>query len=273
LANFGTTLLETVRIKTTKLEHPLDSQEADQENVIDSKLYGKLYGKLIAFTIISLWVVSLGTFLSFDITQFPAWLMAIAAFWQTFLYTGLFITAHDAMHGSVCPQNPKLNRAIGSLCTRLYGLFSYKELLQKHQLHHRYPASDRDPDFHDGIHTNPISWYFYFMMRYWSWRQCIGLSLIFNLLHFALHIPISNLLIFWVLPPLLSSIQLFYFGTFLTHREPEAGYSTPQRAKTNSLPIFWSFVTCYHFGYHHEHHEFPHLPWWRLPVVYQTRRT
>ena len=26
-----------------------------------------------------------------------------------------------------------------------------------------------------------------------------------------------------------------------------------------------SFVSCYHFGYHWEHHVAPHVPWWRLP--------
>jgi len=107
---------------------------------------------LIALAIIGLWVVSLLILLSVDIKTLPSWLLIAAIAWQTFLYTGLFITAHDAMHGSIFPRIPKINHGIGSFATLAYGLFSYKELLRKHHLHHRYPGSDRDPDFHDGKH-------------------------------------------------------------------------------------------------------------------------
>jgi beta-carotene ketolase (CrtW type) len=65
---------------------------------------------------------------------------------------------------------------------------------------------------------------------------------------------------------------LFYFGTFLPHREPEEGYSNIHCAQSNSLPVFWSFITCYHFGYHQEHHEYPHVPWWHLPVIYKDQK-
>jgi beta-carotene/zeaxanthin 4-ketolase len=26
-------------------------------------------------------------------------------------------------------------------------------------------------------------------------------------------------------------------------------------------------ISCYHFGYHEEHHELPHLGWWQLPAA------
>jgi beta-carotene ketolase (CrtW type) len=259
-----TAFLEVEKNQTETIKKTLDRQLSSQ--TINPKV--AIYGGLIASVIIGLWITSLSIFLSLNITQFPAWIVSIAALWQTFLYTGLFITAHDAMHGSVCPESPQLNHQIGSFCALSYGLFSYKELLQKHWLHHRYPASDQDPDFHNGRHKNPVSWYFHFMTQYWSWKRFWGLALLFILLHFGFHVPVSNLLIFWIVPSLLSSIQLFYFGTFLTHREPRSGYTTPQRTQTNPLPTFWSLVTCYHFGYHHEHHEFPYLPWWRLPRVH-----
>lgn len=230
-----------------------------------------IQGVAIAACIIVLWMFSLGCLLAINLVETPVWLIALAVLWQMFLYTGLFITAHDAMHGSVSPQNPSINAVFGKLTVLAYGFFSYRKLLQKHWQHHRHPATEIDPDFHNGINTHPIAWYLHFMMRYWDWRQWIGLALIFNVAEFGLHIPESNLILFWVLPPLLSSVQLFYFGTFLTHREPEAGYTHPDRAKTNPLPVFWSFITCYHFGYHEEHHEYPHVPWWQLPTIYRQR--
>lgn len=227
-------------------------------------------GLIIALSIISLWAVNLFILLHLNVSELPIWLVPILVLWQMFLYTGLFITAHDAMHGSVYPQKPKLNHFIGSFAVFCYATFSYRELLKKHQLHHRYPASDQDPDFHDGEYKHPVFWYFHFMKQYWGWKQFVILSSIFQLAHYLLHIPESTLLVFWVLPPILSSVQLFYFGTFLTHRETEAGYANSHRAKTNPLPPFWSFVTCYHFGYHQEHHEYPYLSWWQLPAAHRT---
>jgi len=225
-------------------------------------------GIIIATVIICLWAISVICFLSINVDKLSIWLLIPAIAWQMFLYTGLFITAHDAMHGSVFPQR-RINNFIGSLTVLLYALFSYKKLLEKHGLHHHSPASESDPDFHDGKHKNPFAWYFNFMKGYWSWKQIIGLMMIYNIVKYTLHIPENNLTLFWVLPSILSSVQLFYFGTFLPHREPEGGYIEPHRAQTSSLSMFWSFITCYHFGYHQEHHEYPHVPWWQLPAIHK----
>ncbi len=226
-------------------------------------------GLLSALIIIGLWASSLLFLLYLDISQIQFVWILLAILLQTFLYTGLFITAHDAMHGVVFPKNPKINNLIGSLAVLMYALFSYKELVKKHWLHHHHPASELDPDFHDTKHKNFFAWYFHFMKGYWSWTRLIGLMFIFSFLNYALHVPKINLALFWAIPPILSSVQLFYFGTFLTHREPEGGYSNPHCAKTTPLPVFWSFITCYHFGYHKEHHEYPDVPWWKLPEVYK----
>jgi len=230
-----------------------------------------LLALLIALGVIGVWAASLVCLLLIDLNQITGWIIPAAMLWQMFLYTGLFITAHDAMHGAIFPSNIKVNNAIGTLCVLLYGLFSYKKLLRKHWMHHHHPASELDPDFHDGKHKNPIVWYLYFMQNYWSWRRLLGLMLIFNLAGFFLQIPEQNLLLFWVIPSIASSLQLFFFGTFLPHREPKGGYPSAHRAKTFALPTLLSFLACYHFGYHEEHHEYPRVPWWRLPQVYQAR--
>ncbi|BAY99254.1 fatty acid desaturase [Tolypothrix tenuis PCC 7101] len=230
-----------------------------------------IYGLAIAILIISLWAGSLALLLSINYVNFPIWLMPIAIVWQMFLYTGLFITAHDAMHGSVFRRNPKINNFIGSLTVALYAFFPYQKMLKKHWLHHRHPASELDPDFHDSKQKNPISWYFRFMLEYSSWQQLILLSIVFNLAKYVLHISEINLILFWIIPPILSSIQLFYFGTYLPHRQPETGYIYPHCSQTIALPSFWSFIACYHFGYHEEHHEYPHVSWWQLPSVYRQR--
>jgi beta-carotene ketolase (CrtW type) len=227
----------------------------------------QIYGVLIAFIIFTTWIISILLLLSIDISKLPTFGVIFALLWQTFLYTGLFITAHDAMHGVVFPKNLKLNHLIGSVAIFCYAFFSYRDLLKKHRLHHLYPGSERDPDFHNFKHENCLAWYLLFMRRYWNWGQWISLMLAFNFMSRILHLPEANLTLFWVIPPILSSVQLFYFGTFLTHRRPKAGYTNAHHAQSTSLPVFLSFFTCYYFGYHEEHHEHPHAPWWRLPAL------
>ncbi len=79
-----------------------------------------LSGILVAFTIIGLWAVSLAFLMSLDLTKIPTLVVCLAMLWQTFLYTGLFITAHDAMHGVVFPHNHKINNLVGSIAVFFY---------------------------------------------------------------------------------------------------------------------------------------------------------
>ncbi|ELR98653.1 fatty acid desaturase [Gloeocapsa sp. PCC 73106] len=227
----------------------------------------RFQGIIIALTIILLWLFFLRWFLFWELDQIHPGLILIAIAWQTFLYTGLFITAHDAMHGLVYPNNPKLNHLIGTIALLLYAFFPYKKLLTKHRIHHRHPASALDPDFHNSKNKHFWAWYYHFVKNYCSWQQIGSLILIHTLIQRGLHIPSLNLFLFILVSSLLSSLQLFYFGTFLPHREPNGGYTNPHRSHSTSLPTFWSLITCYHFGYHFEHHEYPQVPWWGLPKV------
>lgn len=228
-------------------------------------------GVFVALTVIGTWAASLAILLTTDIAAMPIPVVIGAMALQTFLYTGLFITAHDAMHGAVSPSNRKLNDFIGSLALRVYALFTLKEMIRTHWQHHEHPASDRDPDFHNGKDKNVFAWYSYFMVRYWSWTRIIGLVVLFHAMHRLFHISEINLTLFWMIPSIASSIQLFFFGTFLPHREPAGGYQNESRAQTTNWSPFWSFLSCYHFGYHLEHHERPDLAWWQLPELHQRR--
>lgn len=233
------------------------------------KLVDSFSGILIASLVILLWLTSLIVLFGINVSQTPWFLIVSAVLLRAFLHTGLFITAHDAMHRTVFPQNHKINDFIGSIAARMYVLLPYKTLLEKHRLHHRYPASEKDPDFCKNGKENPTLWYVNFMGEYLkgnqSWVLLIGMSVIFYSLWLGLHIPLVNLILFWLLPLFLSSIQLFCFGIFLPHRQPKDGYKNHHRAKSSNFSVFWSFLTCYHFGYHWEHHEYPHLPWYKLP--------
>ncbi len=226
----------------------------------------------IALGIIAIWASSTALLMTLDMDKLPPLVIVFLMLWQMFLYTGLFVTAHDAMHGVVFAKNRKINDLVGSIAVGIYALFSLKQLAKKHKEHHDHPASEIDPDFHNGKQKNFFAWYCQFSTRYWSWTRIVGLMAIFHLLKHTVNFPEANLAWFWIVPSILSSVQLFYFGSYLVHREPKGGYTNPHRSVTTNLSTFWSFITCYHFGYHYEHHEHPYLPWWRLPEAYKLNK-
>jgi len=180
------------------------------------------------------------------------------------LNVGLFIIAHDAMHGSLAPERPAVNRAFGRVSLALYAGFSYDALLPKHSDHHRHSGTDRDPDFHAGAPRHFWRWYRQFLRQYFGWRQLLAVSAVFIAL-LLLGASYANVILFWAAPAILSSLQLFYFGTFRPHREEEGSFADDHRARSSGFSWLASLLSCFHFGYHHEHHLAPHVPWWRLP--------
>ncbi|WP_442794395.1 fatty acid desaturase [Pelobium manganitolerans] len=212
-------------------------------------------GIIIALTVLLLWAGSISLLMRFDFT-FANPLVYVFVLIQMHLYTGLFITAHDAMHGTVAPHHPKLNNFIGGVCTFFYALFPFQKLNKAHHQHHRFVHTQQDPDYYEGSF---LTWYFHFIKRYLSWWQVILMAIIYNVL--KIYIPEKNLLLFWVLPSLLSTLQLFYFGTYLPHK---GEHQNIHQSTTQSKNHVWAFLSCYFFGYHCEHHEHPGMPWWQL---------
>lgn len=187
---------------------------------------------------------------------------------QTFLSTGLFITAHDAMHGLVFPHQPVWNRRVGMIAAFLYGGFRYDRLKAAHTLHHDHPVTDQDPDFTSDHRERFFVWLLQFARRYYGWREFLRMHL-----HVAFILILSGgsllkLFAYFAMPAWLSALQLFYFGTYLPHRTRGGG---PHRldcpARSNQMPVWLSLLTCYHFGYHLEHHLYPSAPWWVLPKI------
>ncbi len=215
-------------------------------------------GLMVAGLIITLWAVSLAAGLKTDIYRTNIFYVLALAGLQTYLYTGLFITAHDAMHGTVT-RIRLLNKAVGHLCSFLYAGLFYKTLLKSHREHHKYPGTEKDPDYSKG---NFFVWYFSFMKRYVSVIQIIIMAVLFNI--FKLVSEESSIIVFWVIPALLSSVQLFYFGTYLPHKKPHTEEMLPHNSRTLKKNHTWAMLSCYFFGYHYEHHKLPGTPWWQL---------
>jgi beta-carotene ketolase (CrtW type) len=225
-------------------------------------------GLTFAALILGTWVILHITSVFFlDVAQTPMWLTAGIVAVLCWLYVGIFIVAHDCMHGTLAPGHPRLNRVIGQICVGLYAGFSFRDLHRKHIEHHRHSGTAEDPDFAEPQPMGFWPWYGTFMREYLTLRQMVLMAAQSFLYVVVLGASAANAAVFWIVPALLSSLQLFYFGTYLPHRPGPDAFTDHHRARSNGYPEWLSLLTCFHFGYHHEHHRMPGEPWWRLPTV------
>ncbi|MDB9524521.1 fatty acid desaturase [Oscillatoria sp. CS-180] len=228
-----------------------------------------LSGLAVAVFIIFSWGATLAVSLKIDVSHTSVVLVGFTVLLRTFLHTGLFVTAHEAIHG-VITRNRSIDDVIGSVTAILYAFLLYQKLAKNHRLHHRFPTSEGDPDFCQDNPQNPFLWYVSFMRRYQDGKQFSilfwGMTVVFWGL-MLLHVPTENLILFLVLPIFLSSLQLFWFGIYLPHRPLSQGYRDRHCARSIPYPPFWSLLSCYNFGYHWEHHQYPNLAWYQLASV------
>jgi beta-carotene/zeaxanthin 4-ketolase len=224
-------------------------------------------GLFIAFFIILLWAGHLVYSVLFVNVNLLSPFLYLHILIQTFFYTGLFITAHDAMHGTVA-KNRKLNDFVGQLATTMFAFLSYRILKKKHYLHHLFPATEDDPDFSPRS-NNFFIWWFIFMKNYTTWWQIVLMAVTFNIL--LIWFNETQLLAFWVIPAILSTLQLFFFGTYLPHRKPFSEEMKPHNSRSLPKNHLAAMLSCYFFGYHWEHHNSPTTPWWKLYQIKKSR--
>lgn len=226
--------------------------------VVPKPLAGK--GVLAAGLIIAAWASLLTYLLAFYRPNWHSPAPYLLLLLQTHLYTGLYITGHDAMHGLVS-QHKRLNNAIGTVATLLFAYNWFPGQLPKHHRHHHHVGTNDDPDFHPAGHPGFLPWLLRFAWNYVTWWQILLMAATYNVL--KIWFPQASVIAFWMVPAVLATLQLFFFGTYLPHR----GEHEPnnQHKSRSQLPHhIWAFVSCYFFGYHYEHHDQPYLPWWRL---------
>jgi len=230
----------------------------------------------LAALILLLWLGSLGAMLLLDPFSLAAPWWVAAVLLRTLLHTGLFIVAHDAMHGLLLPRRLQVNHRLGALALGLYGALGYGRCLRNHALHHQRPASAGDPDFHRHPGDGALRWYLQFMAGYLTpWQMTLLLAGWGGLGAGVWMVqPISwqqaclRVFTACTLPLLLSSLQLFVVGTYLPHRRHGSGGPI-----SLAWPIWLSLLACYHFGYHREHHEQPGLAWFELPEAHRRNKT
>lgn len=232
---------------------------------------GNMASPALAALIISAWIVSLWyAFFQMRTGIFPDSPAALALMlWIQFLFCGLFIVTHDACHGTAYPGNARGNRCLGRIAAALYAAFDFDRLVPKHQAHHIHVTTSRDPDFHEDTANgaNFFLWGWRFFREYLQLRQIVLMMAVAQIFFHGLKVPERNVIQFWVLPALLSGLQLFFFGTWLPHRHSRLRpFADHHNARDSQFPWLISLISCWHFGYHHTHHLLPGIPWHQLPA-------
>lgn len=227
-----------------------------------------LVSQWLATAIVVAWLtIHLATIFGLPVTEWqPVTLVGVLAL-QTWLSTGLFIIAHDCMHGALAPGHPQRNRVIGRLTLMMYAGLDYDRMMPAHFAHHRHVGTERDPDFHAAAPRNPVRWFLGFFGNYYTHVQLVRITLA-ACVYLLLGASLVNFAVFWAIPAILALLQLFVFGTFLPHRHGRDEFVDRHRARSVGPGGIVSLIGCFHFGgYHHEHHANPQTPWWQLPAT------
>ncbi|MFM1799250.1 MAG: hypothetical protein RLZZ117_1528 [Cyanobacteriota bacterium] len=227
------------------------------------------------------WLGSWTLLLPTSLTHLSPLLVSLAVVARTLLQTGLFIVAHDAMHGTLWPERPIANRRIGQFALMLYAVLPYERCRRNHHLHHRHAGTSLDPDHHPEGQPGLLRWFHRFMASYLSPEQLTALVVVWLALAALAAIrsssPLANVALYGAFPTLLSALQLFLVGTFLPHRvaaSPRSALDSREESRHQPRSLAWpcwlSLLSCYHFGYHWEHHAYPQLAWHELPAARRT---
>jgi beta-carotene ketolase (CrtW type) len=218
-----------------------------------------------AAAIILSWVgIHLGAIFTIDLASAPLSLIVMLVLVQCWLSTGLFIIAHDCMHGSLAGPGNAWNRRIGRLALMIYAGLDYNAMRPAHIAHHRNVGTAADPDFSVASPRRPLRWLVTFFMGYYSHMQLVRITVV-AVVWMLLGASLWNIVVFWAVPALLALLQLFFFGTYLPHRHSDQAFDDAHLARSVGPGGIWSLLSCFHFGgYHLEHHRYPQLPWWRL---------
>jgi len=102
------------------------------------------------------------------------------------------------------------------------------------------------------------------MWPYLTVLQLVIMAVLYNVLMYLFKLDSLTVLLFWALPAILGTFQLFWVGVYWPHKLPHLPDMGLHKARTQQKNHLWAFISCYFFGYPREHHESPSTSWWQL---------
>ena len=248
---------------------------SNQHFALPARSHQRFVGLALALAIAGSWIsIHVYGLFVFELSWASLPLALGMAVVQCWLSVGVFIVCHDAMHGSLAPGRTRLNAFIGAVLLFLYAGFRWGTIRDAHHTHHRLAGHAGDPDFDEHHPDRFLSWYGTFFKRYFGWQSLLFVHTVVGIYWLVLDVPMAQIVLLYGAPALLSSLQLFYFGTWRPHCHREGvPFADRHNARSDGFGTLASLATCFHFGYHLEHHHRPDVPWWALPAARRAKVT
>lgn len=219
----------------------------------------------------------------------------------------LAIMMHDGAHGRLY-KNPKVNDYIGQMFTASAVFFSQDSYRKFHLKHHQAPLVADDPDISliggypipaksfrrkllrdlFGVSYFKFIGYFFYKPRKKNssqkplkpaqqakrlpmWYQVLSVVLVNGLLLSSLWAAghAGYYFFFWILPMMTVLQVLLRIRGIAEHAGYEANANQMLCSRTITNPLQTFFFAPHQVNYHIEHHQYPSVPYFRLPEVHR----
>ncbi len=241
----------------------------------------ELFGRNLLTCPITLGLVALQVYLSYVFTATPWWVMLLGAYFVgAFISHGLFVMIHECSHQLIFKSHTA-NRILGLIANFPHLLPSYISFEKYHLKHHAFQGIyDLDSDLPSRWEARLIDSNFFMKclwLLFFPIFQAIRIFRIrstkafdaWTLINFATQIAFGVLVVYFLGWKALAYMALsFSFSVglhplgarwiqehYLTEDPDQETYSYYGPLNTVSFNV----------GYHNEHHDFPAIPWNKLP--------
>ena len=246
-----------------------------------------------------LFVVVLQTFCAYILSSTPvlSWTFVGTAYVVgATANQNLFLAIHEISH-NLAFRNPKANRALAIFANLPIGIPYSASFRPYHLTHHKSLGVDgRDADLPTSLEAVFLdsllgkAFFCTFQILFYAIRPMFVYAIPLTLVHYtniAVQLAFDAVLL-WALGP--NALAYFIMSSFLAgslhpcaahfiaehyvFEGPAAGTEQPSQVP---IPETYSYygnlnLLTYNVGYHNEHHDFPAVPWSRLPALHKAAK-
>jgi sphingolipid delta-4 desaturase len=275
-------LLNRCKVKKTFTWSDTDEPHAIRRRLIlaDHPEIVELFGPepFTAVVVVGLVIVQL---VLANLSQSQSWPVLFVLGWSVggLLNHSLQLAAHELSH-NLCFDSLTLNKLTAVVCNLPTAVPSAITFARYHMDHHVYQGVDGlDTDVPSHLETllfrsslGKLAWVFLQPMFYAFRPVCIKPKELgtWEIINIVVQVTFDALILYFLG---VKAFSYLIIGTFLgLGLHPAAGhfiaehYEFVSGVETYSYYGFWNIVN-FNVGYHNEHHDFPRVPWTRLPKL------
>ena len=199
----------------------------------------------------------------------------------------LFTPLHEAVHKNIS-SNKLINNIIGNIVVVPFFFANFETFKYIHLQHHSHtnkPILDPDRFSRFGIIScicMPLHYYKYYMTTMYKENKVRSNILYMGCIYFYIYLSyifsaFHHLFILWILPSIFAIGILAYLFDYLPHRDHTDttchtvmtdGFIKLNNGKGNNII---SFLTCNQLTYHHIHHLYTRIPFYKYKSIWDNK--